>query len=341
MPLASATTAAASAPELFHLPGFDEPFSAISHLVAAAIFLVLGYLLLERGRGDRTRMSFLSVYVVSCVTLFIMSSAYHMTVRGSAANEVMGRLDHAAIFLLIAGTFTPCYGILYRGSMRLVLLASVWVPALVGITIAAIHPAGLSDAWQLALDLGLGWSGLIITWDVCRRQSFAFVRPLVVGGLLTSVFAVTQSFGWPVLIPHVVHAPRGVFTRCGADRFDFSLAIHLANRQLGNGIGAHIDLPRPISPAGRLGARTEIAPHSPSPLAGEGRGEGVGNTRIHFSIGPLCSPLRVGIRCRPTRRRGAAAVLDRRVALAGDPELHAIDPAAAEELVPRGVELDL
>jgi len=56
----------AAIPELYHLPGFYEPFSAISHLLGAAIFLVLGLLLLQRGLGDRTRLIYLGVLVASC-----------------------------------------------------------------------------------------------------------------------------------------------------------------------------------------------------------------------------------------------------------------------------------
>lgn len=206
MLFASAASMPVSAPALYHLPWFDEPFSAISHLVGVAIFLVLGYLLLRRGRGNSARMAFLTIYAISCVALFTASSVYHMTVRGTPANLVLGKLDHTAIFILIAGTFTPAYGILFRGAVRVVLLLSVWLPAIVGILLATADAGNLSETVQLALDLGLGWSGLIITSVVWRRYGFAFVRPLIVGGLITSSFAVAQLFGWPILIPHVVHA---------------------------------------------------------------------------------------------------------------------------------------
>src|SRR5437879_4090908 len=105
----------AKPPDLFHLPGFHEPFSAISHLLCAALFAWLGALLLRRARGDTLRTAFLSVYVFSCVLLFSMSGVYHQMVRGGTAHRVMERLDHGAIFILIAGTFTPVHGILFSG----------------------------------------------------------------------------------------------------------------------------------------------------------------------------------------------------------------------------------
>ena len=118
MPLPATSGAAVQDPPLYHLPGFHEPFSAISHLFGAGLFLVLGFLLLRRGWGDTARLIFLGVYAVSCVLLLSMSAVFHMVVRGGPAHRVMERLDHGAIFILIAGTFTPGHGLLFRGPLR-------------------------------------------------------------------------------------------------------------------------------------------------------------------------------------------------------------------------------
>ena len=55
---------------------------------------------------------------VETVFLLSMSGVYHMMESGGTARAVMGRLDHSAIFVLIAGTFTPVHGILFRGWAR-------------------------------------------------------------------------------------------------------------------------------------------------------------------------------------------------------------------------------
>src|SRR5882724_10754469 len=51
--------------EFYHLPSFHDPVSSMSHLFGAVLFSALGYLLLRRGRGDRTRLIFLGIYVVT------------------------------------------------------------------------------------------------------------------------------------------------------------------------------------------------------------------------------------------------------------------------------------
>src|SRR5688572_19241218 len=112
--------------ELYHLPGFHEPFSAISHLLGAVLFAWLGALLLRRGRGDTERMIYLGVYAFSCVVLFSMSGVYHQMVPGGTAHRVMERLDHGAIFVLIAGTLTAVHGLLFTGPLRWGPLAFVW-----------------------------------------------------------------------------------------------------------------------------------------------------------------------------------------------------------------------
>src|SRR5947209_1613726 len=105
-------------PELHRLPGFYEPFSSASHLLGAGVFLFLGLFLLRRGRGDRARVTYLAVYVFTGVFLLSMSGVYHMHARGGPARQILARLDHAGVFLLIAGTFTPAHGILFRGPLR-------------------------------------------------------------------------------------------------------------------------------------------------------------------------------------------------------------------------------
>jgi channel protein (hemolysin III family) len=196
--------------ELFHLPGFHEPFSSISHLFGAVAFSLLGLLLLRRGRGSGPRLVFLGVYAVSCVLLFAMSGVYHMMVRGGTAAAVMERLDHAAIFLLIAGSFTPAHGILFTGWRRWLPLLLIWSAAIAGLTLKTIFFNDLPESVSLTLYLTLGWFGVVSGALVARRYGFAFIQPLLFGGVAYSIGAVMEFVRWPVLIAGVVH-PHDVF----------------------------------------------------------------------------------------------------------------------------------
>jgi channel protein (hemolysin III family) len=194
-----------SPPELYHLPGFHEPFSAASHLIGAAVFLVLGLFLLRRGWGDRRRGILLAVYVVSGVTLLSLSGVYHMLVRGGTANAVLQRLDYAAIFVLIAGTFTPTLGLLYRDPIRRHLLALLWIATATGIALKTVFLQSVPEGVGLACYLGLGWCGVFAGVDLTRRFGFAFIQPLLAGGLAYSLGGLVDFFGGLIVIPGVVH----------------------------------------------------------------------------------------------------------------------------------------
>lgn len=196
--------------DLYHLPGFYEPFSAISHLAGAVVFLVLGLLLLWRGRGDRARLIYLGVYVFSCVFLLAMSGVYHMMVRPGTARIVMERLDHGAIFVLIAGTFTPAHGILFRGWQRWAPLLVIWTAAVTGITLKVIFFDDLPEWLGLGLYITLGWLGTFAGVLLARRYGFAFIAPLMAGGVAYTLGGLLEHWHWPIIVPYVIH-PHEVF----------------------------------------------------------------------------------------------------------------------------------
>ena len=193
-------------PELRHLPGFHDPVSAITHLLGAAAFVVLGGLLLRRGRGDPARLAYLGVYAFACVFLFSMSGVYHMMAAGGNARDVMMRLDHAAIFVLIAGTFTPVHGLLFRGPLRWAPLLLVWAAAAGGIVLKTVFMNAVAEWVGLVLYLAVSWVSAVSGVLLWRRYGWAFVRPLVYGGLAYTAGAVLEFVRWPTLIPGAVHA---------------------------------------------------------------------------------------------------------------------------------------
>lgn len=192
--------------QLFHLPGFHEPFSAISHLFGAVLFLFLGALLLRKGRGDSCRLIFLGIYAFTCVLLFAMSGVYHQMVRGGTAHLVLERLDHGAIFALIAGSFTPAHGILFRGFLRWGPLLLVWTAALTGIALKTIFFEGLPTLLGLTFYLALGWVGAFSAVVLARRFGLRFIRPLLLGGVLYTAGGVLDYTGFGIFIPGVVHS---------------------------------------------------------------------------------------------------------------------------------------
>lgn len=185
------------------IPGFREPVSCFSHLLAAPVFALLGYLLVRRGRGDLGRTVSLAVMAVSTVFLLSMSAVYHLLGPGPG-RYVMRQLDVASVFAVIAGTVTPIHAILFRGFNRAAPLALVWSAAAAGITLRTIFsdrlPSGVGDG----IFLLLGWGGLFACILLWRRYGFAFVGPLLWGGVAYTLGVVILGLKWPTPIPGVV-----------------------------------------------------------------------------------------------------------------------------------------
>src|SRR4051812_43029660 len=143
------------------IPGFSDPFSSLSHLTGALAFACLSVPLLRRGWGNAGRVLSLLVFAVACILLLTMSGVFHMLSPSSPGRYVLQRLDHAAIFLLIAGTFTPVHAILFTGPWRWGVLIAIWTIAITALTIKTVFFAALPEWAGLLMYLGFGWLGLV------------------------------------------------------------------------------------------------------------------------------------------------------------------------------------
>lgn len=185
------------------IPGFREPVSCWTHLLAAPVFAVLGYYLVRRGRGHWGRTISLAVMAFSSVFLLSMSAVYHLLGPGSA-RDVMRHLDIAAIFVLIAGTVTPAHAILFRGFNRWAPLLLVWSAAATGISLRTIFSDRLMSGLGIAIFLVMGWGGLISCVVLWRRYDYSFVKLLLWGGMAYTAGVVIIGLNWPTVIPGVV-----------------------------------------------------------------------------------------------------------------------------------------
>jgi len=190
--------------DIIAIPGFSEPFSSISHLIAAPIMLVMGGWLIWQSLGKIRLVITYAIFTFCGVFLLSMSGVFHLLEPNSIGRDVLQRLDHAGIFLLIAGTFTPIHGILFRGWWCWAMLAPIWIIAISGLTLKTIFFVGFPEWFGLTLYLGLGWLGLISAIVVKRRYGIKFILPLVYGAIAYSTGAVMEFLRTPVLISGVI-----------------------------------------------------------------------------------------------------------------------------------------
>jgi channel protein (hemolysin III family) len=186
------------------IPGFSDPFSSISHLVGAVSFLVFGTVLLIRQRAGMGQTIAVLVFVFGVVFLLTMSGVFHLLTPGTTGRAVFQRLDHAAIFFLIAATFTPIHVIQFRGPLRWGILVFIWSATITGITLKSIYFNELPEWMSLMLYLGLGWVGGLSGYLLYRRFGFQGVRLILWGALAYTVGAVLEFARFPVLVPTVI-----------------------------------------------------------------------------------------------------------------------------------------
>jgi hemolysin III len=107
---------------------------------------------------DARAMLAASVYSAGALAMFGFSAAYHLLAR-KGRREILRRCDHAAIFVMIAGSYTPFALISVGGTLGLGLLALVWLIAIGGVVLKLLRPHRIERV-SIALYLALGWIGL-------------------------------------------------------------------------------------------------------------------------------------------------------------------------------------
>ena len=197
--------------ETISLPGFSEPVSSWTHLFGAGMLGGLGMWLLSRVWGTgRARFASFTVFVLGGVFLFSMSGTYHLLEPGGVPRMVLRRLDHAAIFVLIAATFTPVLVDGFRGMLRSGLLTGVWLAALMGIVLKTIWFEDIPEGVGLGLYFGLGWFGLVTGGLAAMKFGIRALLPMLYGGIAYTVGAIFDFMLWPVVIDGVI-GPHEVF----------------------------------------------------------------------------------------------------------------------------------
>jgi channel protein (hemolysin III family) len=133
-----------------------------------------------------------------------MSGVFHLLPLNDPARPVLQRLDHAAIFVLIAGTFTPVHTILFRGFRRWAPLAVIWIIAVTGITLKSIYFTQISEGLSTGTYLGMGWLGLFSVGLIWWEWGFATAQPLISGAFYYSFGAIIDYFKEPMLIYGII-----------------------------------------------------------------------------------------------------------------------------------------
>lgn len=165
------------------------------HLGAAPLAFIAGLALVVFAPTLAGRAS-TAVFTLSAVMLFGTSAVYHRGNWSPKPLAVLRRMDHANIFLIIAGTYTPLTVMLLDGTTRTVVLIVVWTGAILG-TLARVFWLNAPRWAYVPLYLGLGWVAVGFIGPFYSAGGAAVVTLIIAGGLAYTVGAVIYGTKWP------------------------------------------------------------------------------------------------------------------------------------------------
>ncbi len=175
-----------------------RPWSAITHGVGIALGLLGTLFLLMRAfsLGGGLRITVCAIYGLSMIGLYTASTLYHCINTSVRGRMNLRRYDHASIYLLIAGSYTPICLLGLRGALGWGLFGAIWALAVAGIVLSILWI--MAPRWLTAgIYLFMGWMAIFAIYPLSQVLPFQGMALLLAGGLLYTAGGVLYALKWP------------------------------------------------------------------------------------------------------------------------------------------------
>ncbi len=171
------------------------------HLACFFVAIPAGWGLVTVAERDVSRLG-AAIYASTVAALFGVSGIYHRQRWTPSVRRRLKRLDHAMIFLMIAGTYTPVCLSALGGTMGTLLLIAIWTGAIAGVVLAVTAIAE-RRVIGISLYIALGWLAAVALPQLARRLGTVDLALLVAGGVLYTAGAVFLATRWPDPYPRI------------------------------------------------------------------------------------------------------------------------------------------
>ncbi len=179
-----------------------EPVSGLTHLGAAVAAAIGMTILLYLSREDIPKQLSILVYGSALILMFAASACYHLVNSSPQVTQRLRKLDHSAIYLLIAGTYTPICLQFFTDFWRWGLLAIIWSMALVGIIVKVFIIN--APRWLTAsIYLLMGWLSIMAIKQILIAMPVGALSWLIVGGGFFTIGAIIYITKKPNFYPGV------------------------------------------------------------------------------------------------------------------------------------------
>ena len=169
-----------------------EPVNSLTHWAGAVLGLVGLIALLIVGWSTPAKIISLTIYGISLIAMFSASATYHMVRVKEKALEIFRKIDHAAIYLLIAGTYTPFCVNVFTGFWKWGMLSIIWSLALIGIVVKIFVVR--APRWLNAgIYVIMGWLSIAAAGQVLAALPAWVLVWLIIGGVVYTLGAVVYT----------------------------------------------------------------------------------------------------------------------------------------------------
>ncbi len=175
-----------------------EPGSALTHFIAMLMAAGAGLpLLIKAGGIGAIDVMAMFIFILSMVLLYGASTTYHAAILGNKAMKLLRKLDHAMIFVLIAGSYTPVCILVLPKNSGLLLLSAIWIVAIIGIVFKMLWincPKWLSSTMYISM----GWMVVLVFGPVYDALSPAAFGWLLAGGIIYTLGGIIYALKLPI-----------------------------------------------------------------------------------------------------------------------------------------------
>ena len=180
-----------------------EPVNSLTHWGGAILALIGLVVLLIVGWSTPAKVVSLVVYGISLIFMFSASATYHMVQVKDKALEIFRKIDHSAIYALIAGTYTPFCINAFEGFWKWGMLSIIWSLAVVGIVVKVFYIR--APRWLNAgIYVIMGWFSVSAAGQMLAALPAWVLTWLIIGGVIYTLGAI-------VYITKIFHFKPGVF----------------------------------------------------------------------------------------------------------------------------------
>jgi hemolysin III len=169
-----------------------EPVNTWSHFISFVAAIVGLVYIIILSKDNISKLITMTIYGLSVISLYGASSIYHWVKTTPQKELLLKRIDHIAIYFLIAGTYTPVFYFGLEGAWRWAMLISVWSLAVIGMALKIwfIHaPRYVSSAFYVSL----GWIALVPFMQLIKHLQLGAIILMAVGGVMYTMGAVIYA----------------------------------------------------------------------------------------------------------------------------------------------------